>query len=53
LRPLIQAVPEVRFRLSSVEATEVDDTLARLFIEAPRNVAAHLHAPLQSDPIAC
>jgi len=48
LETLIQAVPEVRFRLSSVEATEVDDTLARLFIEAPRNVAAHLHAPLQS-----
>ncbi len=45
---LINAVPEVRFRLSSVEATEVDDTLARLLIEAPRNLAAHLHAPLQS-----
>jgi threonylcarbamoyladenosine tRNA methylthiotransferase MtaB len=45
---LIEAVPGVRFRLSSVEATEVDDTLARLLIEAPRHVAAHLHAPLQS-----
>jgi threonylcarbamoyladenosine tRNA methylthiotransferase MtaB len=45
---LIEAVPEVRFRLSSVEATEVDDTLARLLIEAPRHLAAHLHAPLQS-----
>ena len=48
LGTLITAVPSVRFRLSSVEATEVDDTLARLLIEAPRNVAAHLHAPLQS-----
>ena len=48
LEALITAVPSVRFRLSSVEATEVDDTLARLLIEAPRNVAAHLHAPLQS-----
>ena len=48
LEVLIQAVPQVRFRLSSVEATEVDDTLARLLIEAPRHVAAHLHAPLQS-----
>ena len=48
LETLIQAVPSVRFRLSSVEATEVDDTLARLLIEAPRNLAAHLHAPLQS-----
>jgi len=48
LESLIEAVPGVRFRLSSVEATEVDDTLARLLIEAPRHVAAHLHAPLQS-----
>jgi len=48
LEALITAVPFVRFRLSSVEATEVDDSLARLLIEAPRHVAAHLHAPLQS-----
>src|SRR2546426_2870816 len=48
LEALITAVPQVRFRLGSVEATEVDDTLARLLIEAPRNLAAHLHAPLQS-----
>lgn len=45
---LIAAVPEVRLRLSSIEATEVDDRLARLMIEAPRNLAPHLHAPLQS-----
>ena len=53
LQHLVESVPEVRFRLSSVEATEVDDRLARLLIDAPRNVAAHLHAPLQSaaDPI--
>jgi len=48
LQALIFAVPQVRFRLSSIEATEVDDTIARLLIEAPRNLAAHLHAPLQS-----
>ncbi|MGH7608302.1 MAG: MiaB/RimO family radical SAM methylthiotransferase [Gemmatimonadales bacterium] len=48
LETLIDAVPGVRFRLSSIEATEVDDTIARLLIEAPRHVAAHLHAPLQS-----
>ena len=48
LESLITAVPQVRFRLGSVEATEVDDTLARLLIEAPRHLAAHLHAPLQS-----
>jgi threonylcarbamoyladenosine tRNA methylthiotransferase MtaB len=48
LEALVAAVPQVRFRLSSIEATEVDDTIARLLIEAPRNLAAHLHAPLQS-----
>ena len=48
LEALVTAVPEVRFRLSSIEATEVDDTIARLLIEAPKNLAAHLHAPLQS-----
>jgi threonylcarbamoyladenosine tRNA methylthiotransferase MtaB len=48
LEALISAVPQVRFRLSSIEATEVDDTIARLLIEAPRHLAAHLHAPLQS-----
>jgi threonylcarbamoyladenosine tRNA methylthiotransferase MtaB len=48
LEALIQAVPQIRFRLSSIEATEVDDTIARLLVEAPRHVAAHLHAPLQS-----
>ncbi|HEV8508943.1 MAG TPA: MiaB/RimO family radical SAM methylthiotransferase, partial [Gemmatimonadales bacterium] len=48
LERLIEAVPAVRYRLSSVEATEVDDTLAHLLINAPRNLAAHLHAPLQS-----
>src|SRR6266576_1434241 len=35
LEALIHAVPTVRFRLGSVEATEVDDTLARLLVEAP------------------
>jgi threonylcarbamoyladenosine tRNA methylthiotransferase MtaB len=48
LESLVDAVPQVRFRLSSIEATEVDDTIARLLVEAPRSVAAHLHAPLQS-----
>ena len=48
LAALISAVPQVRFRLSSIEATEVDDTIARLLIEAPAHLAAHLHAPLQS-----
>jgi threonylcarbamoyladenosine tRNA methylthiotransferase MtaB len=44
---LMRDVPLVRFRLSSVEATEVDDQLMALFAE-PRRLAPHLHAPLQS-----
>jgi len=44
---LVREVPAVRFRLTSVEATEVDDELAELFGE-PRRLAPHLHAPLQS-----
>lgn len=48
LERLVESVPEVRFRLSSIEATEVDDRIARLLIDAPRHLAAHLHAPLQS-----
>ena len=48
LEALVEAVPDVRFRLSSVEATEVDERLERLMVEVPRRVAGHLHAPLQS-----
>jgi len=44
---LVRGVPGVRFRLSSLEATEVDDRLAELFAE-PERLAPHLHAPLQS-----
>jgi threonylcarbamoyladenosine tRNA methylthiotransferase MtaB len=49
---LVRDVPTVRFRLSSLEATEVDDRLRELFSE-PTRLAPHLHAPLQSgsDPI--
>jgi threonylcarbamoyladenosine tRNA methylthiotransferase MtaB len=45
---LVTRVPRVRFRLSSVEATEVDDRLAELMIGEPLRLAPHLHAPLQS-----
>lgn len=44
---LVREVPGARFRLSSVEATEVDDQLRGLF-ERPRHLVPHLHAPLQS-----
>ena len=45
---LIARVPHVRFRLSSVEATEVDERLADLFNGERTRLAPHLHAPLQS-----
>jgi threonylcarbamoyladenosine tRNA methylthiotransferase MtaB len=45
---LIDTVPAVRFRLSSVEATEVDDRLADLLVSNSTRLAPHLHAPLQS-----
>jgi len=41
-------VDGVRFRLSSVEATEVDEALVALMARAPDRLAPHLHAPLQS-----
>jgi threonylcarbamoyladenosine tRNA methylthiotransferase MtaB len=44
---LVRDVPRVRFRLSSLEATEVDDRIRELFGE-PDRLAPHLHAPLQS-----
>ena len=45
---LIERVPGVRFRLTSVEATELDDALVTLMASAPDRIAPHLHAPLQS-----
>lgn len=48
LERLLDALPEVRFRLSSVEASEIDERLARLLVDAPGSLAAHLHAPLQT-----
>jgi threonylcarbamoyladenosine tRNA methylthiotransferase MtaB len=50
---LVHEVPRVRFRLSSLEATEVDDRLFALLVGDPERVAPHLHAPLQSgsDPV--
>lgn len=48
LRHLILNVEEVRFRLSSIEASELDDALCGLMRDEPRRLAPHLHAPLQS-----
>jgi threonylcarbamoyladenosine tRNA methylthiotransferase MtaB len=48
MQGLVLRVPAVRFRLSSIEATEVDDALVDLVASEPHRVAPHLHAPLQS-----
>ncbi len=45
---LVHDVPDVRFRLTSIEATGVDSRLTALFAADPRRLAPHLHAPLQS-----
>ena len=45
---LVACVPAVRFRLSSVEATEVDERLAELLAAGATRVTPYLHAPLQS-----
>ncbi len=53
LAELLERVPGVRFRLGSVEATEVDDLLLELLAGSGGQVAPHLHMPLQSgaDPV--
>jgi threonylcarbamoyladenosine tRNA methylthiotransferase MtaB len=45
---LLDRVPEVRFRLGSVEATEVDELLLQLLEGSGGRLAPHLHMPLQS-----
>lgn len=45
---LIRQVSRVRFRLTSVEATEVDRHLGELLTSDSSRLAPHLHAPLQS-----
>ena len=48
MRTLVDTVPDVRFRLTSIEVTEVDDELIGLMAAAPRRLAPNVHAPLQS-----
>ena len=47
-RRLLDDVPGVRFRLGSIEATEIDDPLVELFEVSDGFLAPHLHVPLQS-----
>jgi threonylcarbamoyladenosine tRNA methylthiotransferase MtaB len=48
LERLVCAVPTSRFRLSSIEATELDARLAELLTHASDRLVPHVHAPLQS-----
>lgn len=48
LARLLDEGPDVRFRLGSVEATEVDDLLLELLATSGGRLAPHLHMPLQS-----
>ena len=50
---LLEELPDVRFRLGSIEATEIDDLLVNLLQESDGQLAPHLHMPLQSgaDPV--
>jgi threonylcarbamoyladenosine tRNA methylthiotransferase MtaB len=48
MQALIARVPRARFRLSSIEATELDGALRELFAGDPLRLAPYLHAPLQS-----
>lgn len=50
---LLAEVPGVRFRLGSVEATEIGDLLLDLLTTSGDALAPHLHMPLQSgaDPV--
>ena len=45
---LLERLPDVRLRLGSVEATEVDDDLLDLLASSGGRLAPHLHMPLQS-----
>ncbi len=50
---LLEELPGVRFRLGSIEATEIDDLLVDLLAGSGGLLAPHLHVPMQSgsDPV--
>ena len=50
---LMEKLPDVRFRLGSIEATEIDDLTIELLASSGGQLASHLHMPLQSgaDPV--
>jgi threonylcarbamoyladenosine tRNA methylthiotransferase MtaB len=48
MEQLMRDVPNVRYRLSSIEATELAPRLTALMVGEPLRLAPHVHAPLQS-----
>ena len=45
---LLREVPEVRWRIGSVEATEIDDLMVDLLTTSGGKLVPHLHVPMQS-----
>ncbi len=45
---LIDEVDDVRFRLGSIEATEIDDDLLDLLADSKGRLVPHLHIPMQA-----
>jgi threonylcarbamoyladenosine tRNA methylthiotransferase MtaB len=45
---LLERLPGVRFRLGSIEATEIEDGLIELMAGSGGSLAPHLHVPMQS-----
>jgi len=45
---LLDEVPEARFRLGSVEATEIDDPMIELLETSGSRLVPHLHVPMQA-----
>ncbi len=47
-RRLLEEIPGVRFRLGSIEATEIDDHLLDLLVNSGGRLVPHLHIPMQA-----
>ena len=45
---LLERVPDVRFRIGSLECSQLDDEVIRLMESSGGRLAPHLHVPLQS-----
>jgi len=48
IQRLLAEVPGVRFRLGSIEATEIDDLMLDLLADSDGRLVPHLHVPMQA-----